>query len=208
MSYILDALKKSERDRSLGHVPTLNTVHGYPKLGVRGRSWFVLALLILLVLLAVGIYGVIFWDRGRGVNFVGVKSKAAVASNISDKESSAKSSSTTVDSPAREETTVYRESLPAKTNSMPPADRLPEISKQLEENYQTIDDLEDGIRQQLPNIDVNVLSYSELPHRRFIMINQRIYHEGQKINGQVEVVKIDREGVILKYDGREFLTAP
>ena len=208
MSYILDALKKSERDRSLGHVPTLNTEHGYPKLGVRSRLWLVLALLILLVLLAVGIYGVIFWDRGRGANFVGVQPKAAAPSKFSNKEYPGKSSSMTVDSPAREATAVYQERPPAKANSIPSEVRLPEISKQLEENYQTIDDLEDGIRQTLPNIVVNVLSYSELSHRRFVMVNQKIYHEGQKINGQVEVVKIDREGVILRYRGREFLTTP
>ena len=59
MSYILDALKKAEKQRELGQVPSIGSVQEAGSRGP-GRRWR-WALLVVLVLNAALITGVLFW---------------------------------------------------------------------------------------------------------------------------------------------------
>jgi general secretion pathway protein B len=61
MSYILDALKKAERERGIAKVPTLTTVHDiYEK--PRNRSWGILVVVIILSAAGLG-FLLYFWTR-------------------------------------------------------------------------------------------------------------------------------------------------
>lgn len=209
MSYILDALKKSERERSLGHVPTLSTVHSYPKSHASRRwSWLVLVLSIMLVLIGVAIYGVMFWGQDDVVQSASEKthteSASASAGRVSQPQKPAspaatKPALTNVDPPQAE----MKRPEPVE----PPSSRVA-TTTQSSSSYPTLDDLDEGMRQRLSNIVVNVVSYSEQPSRRFVMINQKIYRRGQSVNGQLEVVAIKPQGAILRFQGREFLAVP
>jgi general secretion pathway protein B len=53
MSYILDALKKAERERDIAQVPTLMTVHDARDERPRGRSWTVVGSCLMCVVLLV-----------------------------------------------------------------------------------------------------------------------------------------------------------
>jgi general secretion pathway protein B len=55
MSYILDALKKAERERGLSEMPTLETVHDFPKSN-RFGIWTALGLLVLCMLTALWLF--------------------------------------------------------------------------------------------------------------------------------------------------------
>jgi general secretion pathway protein B len=55
MSYILDALKKAERERGLASVPTIEAIHELPKGNHSGR-WIALGLLFLSVLMVLGLF--------------------------------------------------------------------------------------------------------------------------------------------------------
>ncbi len=207
MSYILDALKKSERERSLGHVPTLNTVHSYPKSPARRRRLLLaLVLLIMLMLIGVVIYGVMYWSQDDAVQSASGTSHTAAtsASHVvaPKKPASAavtKQASTNAD-PPKAEVNVPEPAKPLLSRST--------TTEQTSRSYPTIEDLDDGTRQRLSNIVVNVVSYSEQPSRRFVMINQKIYRQGQSVNAQLAVIEIKPQGAILRFQGREFLAAP
>jgi general secretion pathway protein B len=55
MSYILDALKKAERERDVSHIPTLTTVHVMPDVQSRKRYWIILGACFVCAALLVGI---------------------------------------------------------------------------------------------------------------------------------------------------------
>ncbi len=76
MSYILDALKKSEREKTLGQVPTLETVVADgAKKQTNGTPWWLNLLVFVLVLLVVlaGLYfaGLIKFDTNKNTLTVG-----------------------------------------------------------------------------------------------------------------------------------------
>ena len=61
MSYILDALKKAERERGLNKVPTLPTVHDIDEKPA-GRIWFYSTAALAILVVAVGIF-LFIWSR-------------------------------------------------------------------------------------------------------------------------------------------------
>ncbi len=207
MSYILDALKKSERERSLGHVPTLSTVHSYPKSPVSRRwLWLALVLLIMLMLLGVAIYGVMFWSQDDVVQSTSEKSQA-VSARARRVVATQKSASTAVTKPALTNADPPKVAVKTPESATSPISRSA-TTAHTSRSYPTIGDLDDGMRQRLSEIVVNVVSYSEQPSRRFVMINQKIYRQGQTVNSQLAVVEIKPQGAVLRFQGREFLAVP
>jgi len=207
MSYILDALKKSERERSLGHVPTLNTVHSYPKSTVGRRwLWLALALVILLMLLGVAIYGVMFWDQS-GVAESGIEERQVPSAGADHVVEPQQPASAAISNRALTNAGPPMADVEAPGSTKPAITRSA-MNTQTSTSYPTIDDLDDGMQQRLSNIVVNVVSYSDEPSRRFVMVNQRIYRQGQRVNGQLTVVEIRPDGAILRFEGREFLAVP
>lgn len=207
MSYILDALKKSERERSLGHVPTLNTVYSYPQSSANRRwLWLVVALFIILILIGVAIYGAMFWSQDGVFQSAGEKSQTASA-GVRRAVDPKKPAAAAVTKPA----VTIVDTPQAEVDA--PAPGKPSISRsaatvRTSRSYPNINDLEDGMRQRLSDIVINAVSYSEQPSRRFVMINQKIYRQGQSVNGQLSVVEVRPQGAILRFQGREFLAVP
>ncbi len=207
MSYILDALKKSERERSLGHVPTLNTVHSYPKSPISRRwLWLALVLLIMLMLIGATIYGVMFWSQDDVVQS-GVEKSQAISVGANRVVAPQEPASTAVTKPALTNVDPPQAAVKTPESAMPPISRSA-TTAHTSRSYPTIGDLDDGMRQRLADIVVNVVSYSEQPSRRFVMINQKIYRQGQSVNSQLAVVEIKPQGAVLRFQGREFLAVP
>ena len=63
MSYILDALKKAERERGMNQVPTLSTVHDIDEKPA-GRIWFYSIAAFAILVVAVGTF-LFIWSRGN-----------------------------------------------------------------------------------------------------------------------------------------------
>ena len=57
----------------------------------------------------------------------------------------------------------------------------------------------------LPKLHLDLNVYSPVPSRRFAMINMRVLHIGQSLPDGVRVVAIRPDGVALSYHGRAFL---
>lgn len=177
MSYILDALKKSEKERSLGNVPTLVAADQN-----QGRAvplhWFMLTVACFVVLL-VAVAGWILWPS-QGAQ--GPATGSATAGG----------SPATALSAGESETKEAAVRAPAAASSIP----VP------------ISEVGESVRAHIPEFKINVLSYSENSSKRFVMIGQDIYKEGEEITAGLVVAEIRNSDVVFSFDGVLFTMQP
>lgn len=174
MSYILDALKKSEREREQGAVPVLRTSRRV--VSSRRRLW------------QVGLAGALVLMSAVAVWFKAPRVHDAVVA---------------VWSPAAPDSAVVpaaREDLAAQQ----PAASEPAAPRRVS----TIDELDPAIRARVEGLSVNVVSYTQAPERRFVMLNQRIVRESDAVGDGVIVKRIVPEGAVLAVGEHEILLKP
>lgn len=190
MSYILEALKKSERERAKGNIPTLETVSDT---GVSRRALWLGVLLgagaLLLVVLAAWLVSAQFF---RSDSSTSPPVTAGTAPHGGVDEPAAR----TDDPPAQTEAPRSEpETRPAIDDREPqPPQRVAEVSE-----------LDAGAQARVRDLSVNVVSYSQQPERRFVMLNQRIFRESDMVADGVIVKEILPEGVLLRVDDHEIV---
>jgi general secretion pathway protein B len=207
MSYILDALRKSEQERQRGKVPD---IHGMPSESDATRQkkspwpYIVLALVIMnAVILA------IFWKQ--------FTSSTDTESHVAEPESVLSTPQalvppvavkpTPIPEPAQQAVlTPSRAPAPApapvpvsKPAPVQPQEPLPSVGymPQLEE-------LPAGERQGIPDMTFSSHMYSSIPKYRSIIINGKRLKEGQFFNDQLQVREITDSGVIMSRGGTLF----
>ena len=214
MSYILDALKKADRDRDLGEVPDLETSHWRVRKHARPQKWVLIvgALLVFNGLL-------LFLLLGRN------EPAEIVAADLPQREK--KQPVSRPANPVQREpelaqlpvTTRPRVKLPAPP-VLPPVPQASQVAPQASQlapqavQQQAVSSGEFDIPEwrelslefrsglTLPRIDVHV--YSEDPRRRFIMADLKKYREGETLaNGSV-LEKIHPGSIQLNYQGKRF----
>ena len=220
MSYILDALKKADRERSLGEVPDLEAAHW----GVRRQSksrlwiWILTALLIFNALLV----AVTLLDRDEDDAFSKTEIAQADVTSIEDKP--------VVPVPRAPVDTMLpatkRPKVPVRPPvPRPPVKQAPPKVSPLQEPVQapvaapvrptpqvTADEfdlpewrelaMEFRGRFSLPRIDVHV--YAEDPARRFVMVDLKKYREGDTLENGALLEKIHPGSIQLNYQGTRF----
>jgi general secretion pathway protein B len=215
MSYILDALKKADRERDLGEVPDLETAHWRARRHPRPQLWvwIVGALLLFNGLLIV----FVLLDRDSGdVPRVADMSRSESAPPerkpvvpLSRAPVDAELPVTTrprvpVRPPVRQ---PPRQASPApsrvQTPVIPPASQPPQASTgefDLPEWRELSLEFRSGLS--LPRIDVHV--YAEDPARRFIMADLKKYREGETLANGALLEKIHPGSIQLNYQGTRF----
>ena len=69
-------------------------------------------------------------------------------------------------------------------------------------------DLDSSVRGRLPDLAINALSYSSDHAKRFVMINQDIFKEGEDLGNGIVVEEIKKSGVVLSFEGHQFILKP
>ncbi len=159
MSYILDALTKSERERDLGRVPSLATVCGGVDGVRRRRAPAMLLAPVLGLSIGVTVYAV---QRA-------------------------------VDRP------LATASAPVEPAVGPPVAVTAPVALAARGT---------GVAGAPPPLDINVVSYSSDAGRRFIMVDQRIYKEGEQLPGGAVIEEITVDGPIVSFAGSRYLKTP
>lgn len=188
MSYILEALKKSERERARGNIPTLETA---TQQGVSHKFLWLGILLgagTLLLLLAIAWFINLQFFRSPGPAGDGT---AAGAPASAPAESTAAGTGT--------ETSVEIRSSRTPTDS-----ETGDASR----SVTNMNELDADARRRIEGLSVNVVSYSDVPERRFVMLNQRIVRESETVGDGVVVKRITREGALLSVGDYEILISP
>ena len=219
MSSILDALKKSERQRSLGR--DLIFRNASPNAAPRLTA-FAVAVLATLLLLAVAIGALLFSLREPELPPPAATSAEAPATVSGTGADPVNTMATTVPAPAaRTETVPALDSQthariqttpspekPARTTAPSAAD-APGTAADPRPVTGTgeapwLSSLPQAFRSSLPPLAVNIHVYSPDQSQRILYINNRPVQQGERIEGGVVVEEIVQDGVVLQYRGQRF----
>ncbi len=210
MSYILDALKKSEAERLRQDAPGFSNVPDSTQEKSASRWIWIAAVLIGI---NVTVLVVIFMKPDRVQDSLASSPAAESASVLPSKSASAAGLPQTLAeaeptrSPAAGMTTDYVS--PAVTAADQHPEPVPAVasyeSPLIIESYATFNDLRVQGLLQLPDLHLDIHVYSNMPEDRFVFVNMSKYKESATLDEGPVVKAITPEGVILEYLGTGFL---
>ena len=210
MSFILDALKKSEAERLRKDAPGFSNVPDSTQEKSASR-WIWIA--VVLIGINVTVLVVMFMKPDRVQDPVASSPAAESASVLPSKSASAAGLPQTLAeaertrSPAAGMTTDNVS--PAATAADQHTEPVPAVasyeSPLIIESYATFNDLRVQGLLQLPDLHLDIHVYSNIPEDRFVFVNMSKYKERGTLDEGPVVREITPDGVILEYLGTGFL---
>ena len=226
MSYILDALKKSDRERKQGEVPSLQTVHadlvtaGRKRSAVR-RKTLLTGGLCILVAAALALWRWPIPPTPEKIEPPATSQQTVPAPVAEPAEQPPPVQKVTpqVLEPIQQELQtkppvaerpviqpeVVIEPAPLLQPGQIPSQTLPKAASEPGSSLPLLKDLPADIQKALPPDEPGAGHvYADKPSRRMIMINTKIVREGEMIGENLRLVKITWDGVILRHISTEF----
>jgi general secretion pathway protein B len=212
MSFILDALKKSELERQRQSVPGLMDTRTLQRRN-RLPAWAV----ALCVLLTVNLLVLTFVLTRKGAPAVPAMPTPAAAT------APAVSAPPPQHFSPMDAAPVFAPEIPVADNpnpapaEPPQAHSAPRLARpdplltdadakpENLESLPSINELNLTGAQALPELHLDVHVYSTNPAERFVYVNMRKYHEGARLQEGPTVERIRRDGVVLNYQGLRFV---
>jgi general secretion pathway protein B len=212
MSFILDALRKSEHERQRGAVPGISNV---PFAAARRETprWM-LALVAALVLAIVALGGA-WWHSARVATptpaVVSVpldvpaaaapETRAARVEPVRPPAVATPLAPTTAEAPPSAQAETPRDlpsvvPAPAQTTAREPGSDSPTLPSPSALAAAGI---------AVPQLHLELHAYSERPAERFVFINGRKYVEGEQLAEGPRLLSIERTGAVLTQQGRRFM---
>jgi general secretion pathway protein B len=230
MSFILDALKKSELERQRQTIPGLMDSGAAP-----ARTRFPRWAAALLALLAVNLAVLVVVLTRAGGSAAHVETPAAHAETPAVHAETPVVSSVPAAAPAEhfspmDAAPVYAPEVPAAAGAVtagdsaapiappappaPPAQRAPhrhdplltdDDSKAQEEVLPSMSEINLTGQDALPELHLDVHVFATQAAERFVYINMRKYHEGATLQEGPVLERIRRDGVVLNFHGMRFV---
>ena len=211
MSYILDALRKAERERRLGGIPGID-LSSAPAQPVPASGWPAWLALGLVANAAVVAGALLLWHNGVLTSPRSSEAMATAAKGTAPAESGgavvvpestdeAHRQSPPVAAVAASQPAPAATAVPKPASASKPAPPTPRALPP----PPALAELAESFRQSLPPLELTVHVYSESPAQRFVFVNGRRYREGQQISEGPLLESIQPRGVILKWKGQRFL---
>lgn len=201
MSYILDALKKSEKERGNGSIPGVQTVHSssinYHQEKRTIWPWLLIALII--INLVAVVYFIQRTNTIEDITTTQMEKNNQIISPVNlqvEPASPLNISTATQTRPIQEEIAVVdTQPIQQKTYAAP----TPE----------TVDlyDLPLSVRQYIPEMKFSAHVYSSNPLQRSLVINNRFMEEGSQINNDLTLREITTDGAVFEFQGYRFSTS-
>ena len=233
MSFILDALKKSELERQRQNVPGLvdsGVARPRPRLPAWAIALGLLLAVNLLVLLFVVTRNFLASSHSEPPRSAAARAGVAESQGVLPPAADAPAAGNGHFSPL--DTPVYAPEVPV-ASPLPAATGLPtpNVARSVsvkspvplkahrrdplltDEDYKvnddellpTINEVTLTGAQALPELHLDVHVFATRPAERFVYVNMRKYHEGATLQEGPTIERIRRDGVILSYQGLRFL---
>ena len=217
MSYILDALKKSDRERHEGEVPGLDAIHDrypYSSEHPSNSHWTKYFFTAFATVLLISLFSAAWYLKKNSSDPV---ETASLDKKQSSNTATEKTEATT--SPESKKNTIRTDhsNPPVLLTSVKKKVLIPyQKESSLEEETTVISlpeeptdipefaDLPPSLQQAIPDLHFAGHTYAEEPSSRMIIINNTILREGEKVNNSLSLVEITWTGVILDYKGQQF----
>ena len=211
MSFILDALRKSERERQSNQEPGVAQLWTH---GKRGNRAFWIPLVMLLVGLNLSLL-VFLWIKGspepaeetttiNAVNNTAATRPAAVNPEPVISAGQMDQSSRRLSS----EIVAEEAAAPLTANTARPAPAVPQTRSDNSDPYKNLPSLMELALAgsiDLPPMRLDIHVYSEQPAERFVFINMKKYREGDPLVEGPVLEAITSQGVVLNQQGRSFI---
>jgi general secretion pathway protein B len=214
MSYILEALKKSQAERQLGSAPTLNAVpvgatpHGAPGAS-RRPAWIMLGAVALVAALAAAT-----WQFKRPA--ATPAAPVAVAAPATAPVVVAAPPPAVVPMPPAPPLAMVPSSSPEPRPKpavarQPPAAPLkasapetPPVPVAEEENLQTLRQLPEAIQRSVPPLVFGGYMYSKNPADRLLLIDKSLRHEGEEVAPGLVLEKLLPKAAVMNFKGYRY----
>lgn len=178
MSYILDALNKSEQERQSKQTPGINSVHRQPIPTPKKSKPWLIALIVLSAVNGVGIY---FWLQQNKTTMLPAPQKMPA---YSEQEKLITKPEIELANPLVQTSNVASNVAPARIDTL---------------NLVNISDLPPAIKAEIPNLNFSTHFYGEDQDFRMVNINGMMIREGEAVTDKVQLIEITEQGVILQY---------
>ncbi|MEW6330326.1 MAG: general secretion pathway protein GspB [Pseudomonadota bacterium] len=224
MSYILDALRKSQQARQPGSAPRTGAVHNISLALPVSGWWLVLGLVLLLGIVAAVL---LFWRNTVAhlpdpppapvtIDPVAAAPASAPPASVPATESPASKTAPVADlaeqaklpapAPSPKKVTA------ARTVKKPALTPRPETVKTVSapavplvmDDTPLLQQMPQDFQRALPALAVTIHVYSHDESQRILFINNREYRKGSQIDGGVRVEDIVPDGVVLSFRGERF----
>ena len=208
MSFILDALKKSENDRQSQAEAEFATVPSSPDSPTTPRWLWVLG--ALLVINALVLFAFIRRADGPSVPTPVPASAAAVIANTNsdlaaDQNSGDDASfASQLDEARRQQPAVADPETETATRQRP-AVSVANLPVSRAAVLPTLMELRTNGTLQLPELHLDIHVYNNVPANRFVFIDMNKYEEKSRLDAGPTVQEITSDGVVLIYQGITFL---
>jgi len=231
MSYILDALKKSDQERKRGDVPNLQTVH-IPLTIEPQTSWFLYGFISLLLLLLAFVVGVMFSGKEPADLAYAVEKNDQIKIDSSETPVLAAQPEYTVAQEAKSadgtagvnlrnkkaapEKMGYQEPEPQKEVVAEIESKQVRVAAAVEDkagsgvilpelsNIPYLEEMDDYKQQSIPEMSFAGHVYSTNPTSRSVIINGYAMSEGDTLVEGINVVEITSSGVVFSLHGEFF----
>jgi general secretion pathway protein B len=231
MSYILDALRKSESDRNHGDNKLLHRKTNDASARLTESFWplFIGVILLLGLVLA----GIVYW---RSPKFSDPVMPAEVAVQSSDETMTHTGTDQSIDSPLPDIQSViplkprlYVDDLAEHVSVQAPlvdtsaanksgklitpvgisaaSDNVAQKSapdERLHRNALLLGQKSEAFQRSVPDLAVTIHVYSPAKSQRILFINNQEYHKGEEVEEGIRVVDIVEDGAVLSYRGELF----
>ncbi len=205
MSFILEALKKSENKRRRKSGKISRTIHvSIPRNNTKSRSWILGVLFLLLVNAALLIWFFAPWNQSpllQTEEQVSVET-GQVNSNFIESTVSQVSPSATQDNAVQPLEAIHKQHPPDKKQLIVNPLPVPRNEKQIYSFRQ----LPPSVQRQIPVLKLSLHGYNRnIASASMVQLNDRIMHEGDVVAGNIRLEHITADGAVLRYDGYLFL---
>lgn len=204
MSFILEALKKSENKRRKKSAQLPRTIHEPLAYKIsRPRTWSFWILIFLVINTVVMIW---FWGPWKQSTFSQLAiEQAQIEPFLPKKNASVTPSPTDQADQQKTETLPVAKQFPVENdvkghdiNNLP----LPRNEKQI----YTFQQLPLSIQREIPALQMSLHAYNRADTKSsMIQVNNQIYRSGDKISDSLLLEKITADGAVLRFDGYLFL---
>jgi general secretion pathway protein B len=210
MSFILDALKKSETERQRGIGPSFSDV----KSVARGRRipmlWIGIGLLLLVNVIALGVLLVRRSESAQAAPLPASAPAIAAPSAVAQPPQATlppTSASVASPLPAAAAPSAGAVEEPGAQESIPePLLDRPQLSNYAADGQlPTMNDVILQGRARLPELHLDMHVFVQAPEQRFVSINSHKFREGMQIEEGLRVERITPDGVVLNARGVRFL---
>ena len=213
MSYILDALKKSEQERGRGSAPGVQTLHssGLNYHSKKTQLWPYILLAAVFINLAALLYFITNRpDAGTAAHQKTVAIETAPETAPPMQTPTIKTTGTSASDGTRSEAIVYKPvSMPGTGNSR--VESAPQASLAVaarpattDQSILEMDELPFDVLQHIPALEFSAHIYSSNPVQRSIVINGRFMEEGDRVASDLFLSEITPDGAIFDFQGQLF----